>query len=274
MAPDCRRSIAPTMRHPTDHRMNTTTGLLAEDFDRLDQILDALRVQHDETPQWEFCEGFLAAMVCCRQTLSVDEWLPVLLGLEDGARFASEAERAEFMQLWQKREAAVRLSLDTPVEALDDDRAYDPQVLDVRGAIASLPPEEQGEIEGGDIPSFAQVWALGFMYFIESWPAQWEPPRDKETARRHDQALQAIVALTEDDTAEPVLSALGDDAPPSVSEQRLNAYGQALWAVYDLREIWRQIGPRVQQVFRSQTPARNDPCSCGSGLKFKKCCGR
>jgi SEC-C motif-containing protein len=24
----------------------------------------------------------------------------------------------------------------------------------------------------------------------------------------------------------------------------------------------------------AQTPSRNDPCTCGSGLKWKKCCGR
>jgi SWIM/SEC-C metal-binding protein len=26
-------------------------------------------------------------------------------------------------------------------------------------------------------------------------------------------------------------------------------------------------------VTTAQAPSRNDPCSCGSGLKFKKCCG-
>ncbi|EAZ99143.1 PBPRA1643 family SWIM/SEC-C metal-binding motif protein [Marinobacter sp. ELB17] len=26
-------------------------------------------------------------------------------------------------------------------------------------------------------------------------------------------------------------------------------------------------------VTQAQVPARNDPCSCGSGVKFKKCCG-
>jgi uncharacterized protein len=44
-------------------------------------------------------------------------------------------------------------------------------------------------------------------------------------------------------------------------------------AVYDLREIWRDIGPRVETVHRVPTPGRNDPCSCGSGKKYKKCCG-
>jgi len=30
----------------------------------------------------------------------------------------------------------------------------------------------------------------------------------------------------------------------------------------------------IQQVIRSEKkPGRNDPCSCGSGKKFKKCCG-
>ena len=253
--------------------MNTAAGLSAEDFDTLDQILDDLRARHDETPQWEFCEGFLAALVCCRRPLPADEWLPVLLGLDEGASFADEAQRAQFLALWQRREDEVRAALDTAVEALDEDRAYAPEVLDVRGAIATLSEEEKREIEGEDLPSFAQVWALGFMYFVESWPEEWEPPRDKDAAKWHDLSLQAIVALTEDDTDEPTLSAMSEDGPPSVSENRLNAYGEALWAVYDLREIWRNIGPRVQQVIREATPGRNDPCSCGSGKKYKKCCG-
>jgi uncharacterized protein len=94
-----------------------------------------------------------------------------------------------------------------------------------------------------------------------------------ETAQWHDTALEAIVALTEDDTDEPTLSALSEDGPLSVSESRLNVYGEALWAVYDLREIWRSIGPRVLQVIKEATPGRNDVCSCGSGKKYKKCCG-
>jgi len=50
--------------------------------------------------------------------------------------------------------------------------------------------------------------------------------------------------------------------------------GGAHWAVYDLRELWRNFGPRVQTVYREAIPGRNDPCFCGSGRKYKKCCGR
>ncbi len=45
--------------------MNTTAGLQAEDFDTLDNILDDLRERFEETPQWEFCEGCMAALACC-----------------------------------------------------------------------------------------------------------------------------------------------------------------------------------------------------------------
>jgi SWIM/SEC-C metal-binding protein len=30
---------------------------------------------------------------------------------------------------------------------------------------------------------------------------------------------------------------------------------------------------RSRTVVKEKTPGRNDPCPCGSGKKFKKCCG-
>jgi uncharacterized protein len=40
-----------------------------------------------------------------------------------------------------------------------------------------------------------------------------------------------------------------------------------------MRDTWRSLGPRVQTVRVDSGPGRNAPCSCGSGKKFKKCCG-
>ena len=53
----------------------------AAEFDELDGILDDLRSRHDETPQWEFCEGMLAAPICCRRVIPPSEYLPVLLDI-------------------------------------------------------------------------------------------------------------------------------------------------------------------------------------------------
>ncbi len=30
---------------------------------------------------------------------------------------------------------------------------------------------------------------------------------------------------------------------------------------------------KVEPIQADQTPSRNDPCPCGSGKKYKKCCG-
>ena len=30
---------------------------------------------------------------------------------------------------------------------------------------------------------------------------------------------------------------------------------------------------KVEPIKADQTPSRNDPCPCGSGKKYKKCCG-
>jgi len=125
------------------------TSLQPEDFDALDDILDDLRTRYEETPQWEFCEGFMVALICCRRNMPETEWLPVLLGLEDDegtAGFTDEAQKTKFLSLWQQRFDEVKQSLDTEIKALDEDSAYAPEVMDVRGAIASLPPEERAEI--------------------------------------------------------------------------------------------------------------------------------
>ena len=264
----------------------SATALAPEDFDALDDILDELRTRDDEVPQWEFCEGYMAALVCCRRAIPQEEYLAVLLG--DGAApgaddapmdgsglgaFSGVIQQRRFLELWQRRWDDMVATLDTEVKSLDAPDSFQPEVLDVRGSIAALPPEERPEIAEEDIPSIAQVWALGFMYAVENWPEDWTAPRDKEAAQWLDESLQTIVALTEPDTGKPTISMFSEDGPPSVSESRLDAYGAAIWAVYDLRRLWKSIGPRVETVRRADVPGRNDPCSCGSGKKYKKCHG-
>jgi len=273
----------------TDTPSLTTTPTLPfplapEDYDALDLILDDLRTRSDETPQWEFCEGFLAALVCCRRQMAPEDYLPVLLDVpeEGGAldalgghegAFADADQRQRFMDLWQRRWHEVSAALDAEVQGLDEEAAYHPEVMDVRGAVAALPEEERPALAQEDLPAFGQVWALGFMFAVEAWPEEWVPPRDKEAAKWLDGALQALVALTEDDTDEPTVAVFDDNSPPSVSVQRMEAFAAAIWAVYDLRELWRHVGPRVATVRAEVTPGRNDPCFCGSGKKYKKCHG-
>ena len=261
-----------------------TVWMETEAFDELDAILDDLRSRYDETPQWEFCEGFMAAVICSRRLISVDEYLAVLLGLpteaqageapdEDSGSFASDEQRERFLALWNQRWNEVATALEAEVDSLEDDACYHPEVMDIRGVVADMPLDEQAAFAKEDLPAFAQVWALGFMFAVESWPDEWTAPRDKDAAKWLDGALQAIVAMTEDDTGTPEVSPLSEEGTPSTSIARLNAFGEAIWAVYDLRELWKTLGPKVETLRKDATPGRNDPCSCGSGKKYKKCCG-
>ncbi len=246
-----------------------TQPMQPEIFDELDAVLDRLRTDFEETPQWEFCEGFMAALACCRRDIPFAEFLPVLLDVEAG----SSDLPGRFTELWLQRWREVTVALDLPADNLGDDSAYHPEVLDVRGAVAQLPPEERDEVPGEALPAYGQVWALGFMFAVENWPEEWAPPRDKEASKALNESLEAIVQMTEDDTDPPVVSVFDEAGPPSVSEQRIAAFADAIWAVYDLRELWRNIGPRVLTIHATPTPGRNDPCHCGSGKKFKKCHG-
>ena len=274
-------SLPPESSDASDAPADLSGFLEVEAFDELDAILDDMRSRYDETPQWEFCEGFMAAVICMRRALAPDDYLSALLALSfeaneadpEAGSFANEAQQQRFMTLWHQRWAEVATALDSEVESLEDDRCYHPEVMDVRGAVAEMPPEEQAAFKGEDLPAFAQVWALGFMFAVEYYPDDWTAPRDKEAAKWLDDALEAIVVMTEDDTNPPEVSPLSEDGVPSTSIARLNAFGEAIWAVYDLRELWKTLGPRVETVRKEAAPGRNDLCPCGSGRKYKKCHG-
>lgn len=253
-------------------------ALTPEEFDEIDDILNELRTRYDETPQWEFCEGFMAALICCRRLIMPSEYFPVLLAIgdedaSDEGSFADTAQQQRFMELWLRRWNEVAQALNAEIEGLDDEAAYQPEVMDVRGVMAALPEDERIALADEVLPAFGQIWALGFMYAVEAWPEEWAAPRDKEAVKWLNEALDAIVALTEDDTEPPTLSVFDEDGPPSLSVARLNAFADAIWAVYDLRELWRSFGPRVETVHAEAKPGRNDPCYCGSGKKYKKCHG-
>lgn len=283
--PDAAASTAASAADRVADTEALPTALGQDELEELDNILDDLRTRSDEIPQWEFCDGFLAALVCSRRPIPVAEYLPMLLGdggmldVADGEplpvlpAFADAAQQQRFLELWTLRWNEVERQLDTDVKTLEDDRTYQPEAMDMRGAVASLPEAERAEVGAQEIPSFGQVWALGFMFAVENWPEDWAAPRDKEAAGWLDDALERIVALTEDDTGKPEVCMYSDDGPPSTSQARVEAFGEAIWAVYDLRQLWKSLGPRVETIRKAPEPGRNDPCPCGSGKKYKKCHG-
>lgn len=264
---------------------DNTSALSPDEIDELEHMLDDLRTRSEEIPQWEFCDGFLTALACSRRPIGPAEFLPMLLGdgelleVEPGQplpvlpAFAQPEQQTRFLELWTRRYDEVVAQLDTDVKTLDDARTFQPEAMDMRGAVASLPQDQRDEMQGQEIPSFGQVWAVGFMFVVENWSEDWAAPRDKEAARWLNDALDSIVALTEDDTGKPEVCMFSEDGPPSTSQARVELFGEAIWAIYDLRQLWKSMGPKVETIQKAATPGRNDPCHCGSGQKYKKCHG-
>lgn len=254
-----------------------------EDFQQLETVLADLAERGEGIPTgWEYCDGFLTALVCCRRVIPPSEYFPVLFG-GDGvpgfgnAQFRDEAQAQTFLSLWFRRWNQIAAALAAPVESLDDERALDPYVVDLRALIALAPEADRQRFEaetgGESLPAFAQYWALGFMDAVTAWADDWVPPRDRTLAREWDDALDDIAALLDDDDGPPAVNPITDDGPPTMSVQRLEHFGDALWAVYTLFDIVQEIGPVIPTVRKGPQPGRNDPCPCGSGKKYKKCCG-
>jgi uncharacterized protein len=89
-------------------------------------------------------------------------------------------------------------------------------------------------------------WAEGFVGGIDLRAAAWQPMFDD---RRADQIVLPIIALS-------------SQVPNEISERMTP----------EVRETTLAQLPAALQL-RSAKVGRNEPCPCGSGKKFKKCCG-
>ena len=79
------------------------------------------------------------------------------------------------------------------------------------------------------------------------------------------------VQVTSEESVQKAEAAeMGVPAPSAISHQEINAFAQNA-----PREARGDEGQRVTTVKRTGAKVgRNDPCPCGSGKKYKKCCGR
>lgn len=76
----------------------------------------------------------------------------------------------------------------------------------------------------------------------------------------------------------PLTLNVADEARKAVIETQLNEHGLIATITVDanqeenLVELDTVLNKPVTTTFE-KTPNRNDPCVCGSGKKYKKCCG-
>ncbi|HTH11444.1 MAG TPA: zinc chelation protein SecC, partial [Acidovorax sp.] len=61
----------PTSPTPATDELDPSTAPTAalgpDELEEIDNILDDLRSRGEEIPQWEFCDGFMTAVICSRR---------------------------------------------------------------------------------------------------------------------------------------------------------------------------------------------------------------
>jgi uncharacterized protein len=198
----------------------------------------------ETTMTFEELDGMLTALVIGPVTVLPSQYLPEIWGADgtddkDAPEWDSTEQAQYFMSLLTRHWNAIAARRDAGT-------LHHPFIL------------EFGEAD------LAQCWAEGFLTGVALGEGGWDRLLDDERAI---EISMPIVALVGEDhemfvngmTSE-MRTAIVEQLP--VTLQNIAAY----WRVPD----WQP--PRHGPV-RSTKVGRNEPCPCGSGKKFKKCCG-
>jgi uncharacterized protein len=246
------------VRRPTDPPDNTETELdaLEDCCRRLAGFRAGVSV--------EWADGFLTALAAGPRRIDTPQALSAMFGDDFARCFADPDDHAQAVDAIEARLAVLRRQLDAEVLLDEPDQLRLAPILlqpaDAPGA-APGPAERDDGVE----------WASGFLDAVQAFPDDWpEPDRDTDDGRMALDALASITALTLEPDA---LAADLAERRPERTLSRDELVDEACWAAQDLRLYWIDHAPRPATIRLAPQPGRNDPCPCGSGRKFKKCCG-
>ena len=228
--------------------MQADQPLSDKEFDELDQFLLSERCP-DDAMTMDTLHGFLTAIAIGPEDIMLAEWLPHVWGGGDiegaGPKFKNpkEAERITGLILRFMNEIAVTLEV-APKE-------LEPLFCEY-------------EHEGQNLLD-AEAWCWGFWEGLELRTDAWDPIFQSNLAP----LMRPIYLLGADEVEEDELTLM--DNP-------VKAHKLAIEIESNLPDIYRFFLPLRKSAVttvKRETPkvGRNDDCPCGSGKKYKKCCG-
>ena len=225
----------------------------------------------------EWADGYLTALAAGPRSLSLDEVLPRLAGDAFARAFADPEDEATARQALQSRLRVLANHLD-PEELLDQPEALRLQPLvslwDAAARASLVAEQGVSESDAAQMTTGA-LWAEGFFDALQDFAEDWAPPSaaDDDDRELFDELLTQVSMLM-----------LPDDHPDFLAHvergwkdhlpTREDLLDEACFAIQDLRVWWLDHAPRPATRRVEAAPGRNDPCPCGSGLKYKKCHGK
>jgi uncharacterized protein len=223
-------------------------------LERLGQLLDRRAVPFGGL-SLEALDGFLSALMVSPEMVLPSEWQPGIFG-DKPPRWDSLEEATEvqtlLMGFWNLISERVRQEAPDREDLLP---------------VIWMPETEDGEDEN----SVAHDWALGFLRGIGLRKAAWDVWLEEEPW-----ILDGYVDIISLVTGEQQFDADGkalDESRPLPIDDRREIVLDLPWLLIDLHHHRIEAMTPRTPIRRETTTGRNDPCPCGSGKKFKKCCG-
>lgn len=267
----------PSMPSGTDNAPENDPSL---DDDPVIRAFDAVCERlhgFDPSLDAEWIDGYLTALAASWRAIPLSEALPLMCGDVFERVFADPEDLAGAVAALAGRLAMLRAQLD--VEALVDETDT-LRLAPLMQDWGSLEDEERERLraEHGDdvdLLNTGAAWAAGFFVAVADFEADWLPPRriDREAAEDFAALRRTVEMLTLRPQDPQVRAFLAEQWPADAQPSRDELVDEALFAVQELRMWWAAYPPSREPVRAAPAPGRNDPCPCGSGRKFKKCCG-
>ena len=207
---------------------------------RLMELLDAKSEAHNTMRCYEV-QGFMMALLSGPDALNPTNWLPEILGEES---LFDAKERTEIERLVMAMAADMRMKLNEKI----------------------LPDLWFYEDEAGN-PDF-YTWCNAYLYALDIVPTDWFEAVEQEEFEDLFYPIMALGGIYDDEENGEVILHLNEKELTQLESDLPHVLLDIYW-------YWQAIINKPQTVRREgEKVGRNDPCPCGSGKKYKACCGK
>ena len=217
---------------------------------RLKQLDEELLALGEETMLLEELDGFIAGLLVCPELIKPGDWLPIV---------------------WNRDSADQQ-----PVfEDLDHVNRVLGLVMEHYNDVARTlmeNPDRYSPLFGIDKRNDDVLWELwieGFEKAVALRPAAWKAFLDADgdtVAAMSGMLMLAAIARRDEEVKDHDTASA--TAPDRIADWVVNLNE---WRLANYQPM-QSIDPRGGSASRKKV-GRNDPCPCGSGKKYKKCCG-
>ena len=236
---------------PHVQSMSPPFAPLSEDeFNELEHFL-LYGVDTEEVMTLDMADGFLHAIAVGPITTHPKQWLPKIWGTTEMMPPMDSIEQLNHIL------GLVMRHFNSIIAGLEDD----PREISPYWSTMTYEADEQ---EYDD----AEAWAYGFVEGMKLCWNDWQPLL---STPRGQACFRPIALLGEDNFS------VDQDELTKTPAMRAELALQIPQAVLDMHAHWLPLRLAVHQREVAQSMqakvGRNEPCPCGSGKKFKRCCG-